>query len=301
MARYELKLLFDWRSSGSLWAMNTTGFRDFGSGPVDSVLPISERTRARLGMLSEKHDGAMNWDDPKGPSPWTAADFDAFEILVADIWWQVTEELGPEFSVTYDRLGEYEPPPRPKGLRRALQALLGRHQSQLPPLHAHEIMAQIAEFRDLVLKRLDANIPAIRTVFETLFETASAVDPRAVHIELFDQLGDFIFYSPNFEIRVYAVELDDPFDDEPPHVQQANKALEGLGVLLSDEEVERFLIRETHAERKQALSDIQPISHSLVVWRLIMPLVTEAVSVARGDHPLKVTIAFHDYTYPREV
>ena len=301
MARYELKLLFDWRSSGGLWAMNTASHEDFGSGPIDNVLPISGWAKERLRMLSEKHDGAMNWDDPKAPSPWTAADFDAFEIMVADIWWRVAEELGPEFSLTYDRLGEYEAPPNPAGLKGALQKLFGGPQSRLPSLHAHQIMAQAAEFRDLVLKRLNANIPAIRTAFETLFQTASAFDPRALHVELFDQLGDFIFYSPNFEIRVYAAELDDPFDDEPQHVQQANKALEDLGALLTDEEVEHFLILDPHDARNQNLSDLQPVPDSLSIWKLVLPLVTEVVRTARGDHPLKVSIAFHDYTYPEEV
>lgn len=49
-------------------------------------------------------DGALNWDYPPDPSPWSAAERERFERAAAEVRLVLRAELGPEFEVHYEAL-----------------------------------------------------------------------------------------------------------------------------------------------------------------------------------------------------
>lgn len=98
--RYHLKLMFEWRG-GCLWAGNDAALKAFDVGEIEDKLPLSDETRQRLEELSVWHDTALDWDDPGGPSPWTAEEYERFVRAAREVLERVRAELGPEFSVEY--------------------------------------------------------------------------------------------------------------------------------------------------------------------------------------------------------
>lgn len=99
-ARYIVRLMFEW-GGGCLWCGNDTGLAGFGVGPVEDRLPLSQETRQRLTELSAWHDRALNWDNPQGPGPWSAAERERFERAAAELLRVVRAELGLDFEVIY--------------------------------------------------------------------------------------------------------------------------------------------------------------------------------------------------------
>lgn len=100
MASYALKLFFEW-GGGSLWCNNEAAMAAFDAGPVEDVVPISSETRQRLTKLSAWHDTALDWNDPPGPSPWSADEKARFDLAAAEILARIRAELGSDFQVEY--------------------------------------------------------------------------------------------------------------------------------------------------------------------------------------------------------
>jgi len=71
-------------------------------------LPLSHRTRGKLVELTKIHDGALDWADPGGPSPWSKVDFDEFEAEALAILEVIQAELGDDFLVWYQPIGEWQ-------------------------------------------------------------------------------------------------------------------------------------------------------------------------------------------------
>ncbi|HEX8395530.1 MAG TPA: hypothetical protein VF665_24475 [Longimicrobium sp.] len=102
-AKYRLRLMFEW-GGGCLWCGNDAARDVFDVGPVEHRLPLSAATLARLDGLSRWHDGALDRDDPAGPSPWSAEERERFRRAALDALAAVRRELGPDFSVEYQHL-----------------------------------------------------------------------------------------------------------------------------------------------------------------------------------------------------
>jgi hypothetical protein len=102
-ARFVVRLMFEW-GGGSLWAGNDAARERFAVGPIEDVLPLTQDTRRRLRELSAWHDGALNWDYPPDPSPWSAAERERFERAADVLLSIIRSELGSEFQVVYQEL-----------------------------------------------------------------------------------------------------------------------------------------------------------------------------------------------------
>ena len=102
-AHYTLRLMFEW-GGGCLWCDNDDARAAFGVGPNEDRLPLSPATRQRLIEMSAWHDGALDWNHPPDPSPWTPAERERFDRAAADVLVTVESELGPHFEVVYDSL-----------------------------------------------------------------------------------------------------------------------------------------------------------------------------------------------------
>jgi hypothetical protein len=96
--------MFEW-GGGCLWPGNDATYERFGVGVLDDEVGLSERVLARLAELAEWHDGALDWSDPAGPSPWSAEDFNRFDAAAEEVIELIRSELGAEFDVVYEQLG----------------------------------------------------------------------------------------------------------------------------------------------------------------------------------------------------
>jgi hypothetical protein len=99
-ARYVVRLMFEW-GGGCLWCGNDAARETFDVGPIEQKLPLSLATRQRLVELAAWHDGALNWESPQEPSPWSAEEWKRFERAATVVLAAVRAELGPEFEVVY--------------------------------------------------------------------------------------------------------------------------------------------------------------------------------------------------------
>src|SRR5437879_1150698 len=97
-ARYVIRLMFEW-GGGCLWCGNAGARERFDVGPIEDRLPLTSNTRWRLAELSAYHDGALDWDYPPGPSPWSVVEHERFENAAGELLSVVRAELGPEFEV----------------------------------------------------------------------------------------------------------------------------------------------------------------------------------------------------------
>jgi hypothetical protein len=104
---HELRLWFEW-GTGCVWGEDAAAWEAFGFGSIEDRLPLSEGLKARLAEMCRWHDTALDWEYPPDPSPWSREEFDAFEDAVHEVLPRLREELGPDFSVRYCRLGGYE-------------------------------------------------------------------------------------------------------------------------------------------------------------------------------------------------
>lgn len=101
---YQLRFFFDPGSGVCLWAENDQARERFGYARDDlSLLPISRETQAKADELIARYDTSLNWDDPAGPSPWTEAKGQAFEVAAA-LLERIRAELGKKFDMVDDRI-----------------------------------------------------------------------------------------------------------------------------------------------------------------------------------------------------
>jgi hypothetical protein len=101
--RYVIRLLFEW-GGGCLWCGNEAARRTFGVGPVEDRLPLTPNTRCELQRLSAWHDGALDWNHPPHPGPWSDAEHQRFEKAASEVLAVIRAELGSDFEVVYQVL-----------------------------------------------------------------------------------------------------------------------------------------------------------------------------------------------------
>lgn len=97
---YRIKLLFEW-GGGAIWADSDMARARFGVGPIEDQLGLSPALRDRLGKLSTWHDGALDWDDPTGNSPWTEEERMRFDEAARLTMRDICRELGPTLDLHY--------------------------------------------------------------------------------------------------------------------------------------------------------------------------------------------------------
>jgi hypothetical protein len=86
------------------------------------LLPFSAETRAEIDRLAEHYQSSLDWNDPGGPSPWTAQECEAFDSQAEALLGRIRSEL-PVGWVIEDRfspVGRRQPRARSSdGTRRA--------------------------------------------------------------------------------------------------------------------------------------------------------------------------------------
>jgi len=101
----KLMLMFEW-GGGALWCDDDIALDKYGFGPIEQKLPLSAATQKKLEEAAVWHDTSLNWDYPPYPSPWSQDEFTRFDEAAAEMLQTVQSELGDDFSVRYEPLGE---------------------------------------------------------------------------------------------------------------------------------------------------------------------------------------------------
>jgi hypothetical protein len=100
-AKYLSRLMFEW-GGGCLWCGNDAALDRFDVGPIEDQVPLSPETRWQLNALSTWHDQSLNWHYPPDPGPWSADEYERFELAATQVLATIRAELGPDFEVVYE-------------------------------------------------------------------------------------------------------------------------------------------------------------------------------------------------------
>jgi hypothetical protein len=97
-----IRLFFEW-GGGALWCGNEAALQLYDVGPVEQKLHLPAALLARIHAMSEHHDSALNWSDPKEPGSWSEADYAEFCGQIEQLRADVAEALGPAFTVVNEQ------------------------------------------------------------------------------------------------------------------------------------------------------------------------------------------------------
>ncbi len=102
MEKYQMKYMFDWAASTCLWGMNDAAVNRFGCTVDISKLPLSGKLITYLNDLIERHDKALNWDNPTDNLSWTEEEQEKFRKEALIGYNEVCSELGDDFEIILD-------------------------------------------------------------------------------------------------------------------------------------------------------------------------------------------------------
>ena len=99
---FQLKFMFDWGSGVCLWSSNTTSQEKFGDYPIDTDdLPVSQELKEKIEYLINKHDEALNWNDPGGDLLWNDTQIQEFMNEAKKVYLALCDELGAEYEIEF--------------------------------------------------------------------------------------------------------------------------------------------------------------------------------------------------------
>jgi hypothetical protein len=101
---WRLKLMFEW-GGGCIWGDDPRTIDRLGVGPLEDQLALGDVLREKLTTMSTWHDGALNWSNPSGASPWAKEEFEKFDQAAQELLREIQVALGTHFSIRYDVLG----------------------------------------------------------------------------------------------------------------------------------------------------------------------------------------------------
>ena len=86
-----------------LWSDNDDMIKAFGDYPIEDLekLPISAELAQELYYLIDKHDEALNWDDPAGDLLWSEQQITDFKRRATAAYERLVGELGEDFEVDF--------------------------------------------------------------------------------------------------------------------------------------------------------------------------------------------------------
>ena len=101
MPIYTMKYMFDWGSGVCLWSTNEASKKKYDYPVKTAELPITSGLKERLESLIEKHDEALNWQEPQGELLWSKEKQQAFRDEARQAYEELVQELGPVYEVEF--------------------------------------------------------------------------------------------------------------------------------------------------------------------------------------------------------
>lgn len=94
-----MKYMFDWGSGTCLWSENKPAIERYDYPVEIDKLPISYELKGYLAKLVERHDMALNWDNPSGDLMWSEEEQRHFIEDATDGYKRLCRELGDKYLV----------------------------------------------------------------------------------------------------------------------------------------------------------------------------------------------------------
>ena len=93
--------MYDWCSGTCLWSVNEAAHSKYGYPVSLDKLPFSKELREELEYLANKHDEALDWDDPGKDDPivWSEQQRADFIDRATKAYHRIVVELGDDFEV----------------------------------------------------------------------------------------------------------------------------------------------------------------------------------------------------------
>ncbi|MCI8361262.1 MAG: hypothetical protein HFE86_08020 [Clostridiales bacterium] len=102
MAKYKLKFMYDWSCGVCVWSDNAAARAKFQAYPIETKsLPISQELANLLNDLIDRHDTALNWEDPGRGLLWDQSQQAAFTEEAVSAYKRLCAELGPDYEVLF--------------------------------------------------------------------------------------------------------------------------------------------------------------------------------------------------------
>ncbi|PTA68815.1 hypothetical protein [Deinococcus arcticus] len=98
-----LRFLFDTGSGICLWAGDAATEERHGLAVEAQALPLPPELVAEVERLTTFWDTGIDWNNPGGPSPWTAEDERDFQEQADALLERLRAALGPGFEVVDER------------------------------------------------------------------------------------------------------------------------------------------------------------------------------------------------------
>lgn len=174
-----------------------------------------------------------------------------------------------------------------------IKSLLGKRKAGEYSAASTQDSDLLEQFEVFLGDRMKKLYPDVREAFAILLGADFPDSIKGLHIEVF--LDD-----PGFSFRLFSTGKIDVWEDEPEPVTQFNDTIDSLWPIVTEDEMDQYLIWEDGPkwERQAALE--QPVD-KLNVHRIALPWFKKIVSETRGNFPHPITASIHDLTPPEEL
>jgi len=169
-----------------------------------------------------------------------------------------------------------------------LKSLFAKSDRAAPPTGSGQEAELLIAFEDFLTDRMNAFFPAVRDAFSDMFKTGLPDAAQRLHIEIF--LDD-----PAFSFRVFAFDAANMSSDAPEPVQALNDTIDQLWPIVTNTEMDRYLIWETDPKWGRQVALQQPLD-DLNLSKFVFPWFQKIVSETRGDFRRPITASIHDIT-----
>ena len=102
-SKYKFKFYIEW-GGNFLWpkSLDKKTYKKFDVGPVTPEdLNVSTRLCEELHELESEYQGALDWNNPAGPSPWSDEQFDDFFKRLKIAYDKLCTELEERFEIEF--------------------------------------------------------------------------------------------------------------------------------------------------------------------------------------------------------
>lgn len=105
MAIYEMKYMYDWASGVCLWSTNENARNKYGYPVFADDLPVTDELKAEMKYMAEKHDEALNWEQPNDDLLWSDEQIEDFKQKSRVLYDRICLELGEDYHI--EVFGDY--------------------------------------------------------------------------------------------------------------------------------------------------------------------------------------------------
>jgi hypothetical protein len=177
-------------------------------------------------------------------------------------------------------------------MMRWLKSLFSRD-AKAPQTQEDQEHPLLAGYTALLTRRLREFHGPVSRAFAEFFASKVPDSFDILHIEIFVE-------EPAFSVRVFSMDKTHCQTPEPPVLQHLNKQIAALWPLLTEDEVDQFMIWEDDPKWGRQVALSQPID-AMDFHKLVIPWLRDIVSETKDSFDRKITANVHDMTAAEEL